>query len=151
MNECQSLGFARCSWGHFIWMCAFCYRGDRDASLLLVLRRLLGFFCYPFGCFIDLSAWETCRSWCVFLTCIIHVVQPGSVAGYFRLAVNLYVLPSWGTEFFIPLLQNAYRVLVLRITRTGSKQFFVKNGKNALLFCELMLVFRHFVAKQQVH
>lgn len=43
--------FLRTFYMNGVWLCAFCYQGDKDASLLLVLRRRLGFFLLSFSLF----------------------------------------------------------------------------------------------------
>lgn len=53
MSSSRSFAFAARSWGHFIWMCAFCCRGDNDE--LLFLRRFLSFSVFFFLTHIDVT------------------------------------------------------------------------------------------------
>ena len=73
------------------WCLAVCFPlpGRQRCFIAAGFKETHGLFfplCYPFGRFIDSSAWETCHSCCVCLS-IIHVVQPGLIAGDFRQTV----------------------------------------------------------------
>lgn len=51
------------------WCLAVCFLlpGRQRCFIAAGLRRLLGFFFHPSGCDIDSPAWETCRSYSLFL------------------------------------------------------------------------------------
>lgn len=57
MNERQSFGVARCSWGHFTWMVSGCVRSSTAETAMLqcrrFCRRVVGFFFFrcAFSCF----------------------------------------------------------------------------------------------------
>lgn len=80
-----------------LYECVLSAAGRQRCFIAVGFKETLKLFSpfYPSGYFIDLSAWETCRSECVCLSRIIHAVQPGPVAGYFRVAVNLFLLHCW--------------------------------------------------------
>lgn len=80
-----------------LYECVLSAAGRQRCFIAVGFKETLKLFFpfYPSGYFIDLSAWETCRSECVCLSRIIHAVQPGPVAGYFRVAVNLFLLHCW--------------------------------------------------------